>query len=190
MPPPTPPHVDETTLRTRALVYARGARAQVEVFAAADNQLRTAFMHTTYRQQVGGHDHGVATTRFTYGGVWDFGSAHYLALVMLAQVAKVVERLDLDVPAYPGATPIRLLRNLEEHWDEVDGSALRALRQLDPDTVPGRVWFGGDRVAVGDATIDDLRAWLGAVEDAIRDAAESSGQWLPSDDDDEVGMTP
>lgn len=181
-------HVDEHTLRTRALVLARSALAQIETFARADNHLRTAFMHTTYRNQVGRSDHH-ASTRLTYGGMWEFATAHYLALVLLAQVDKVVELLSLDVPTYPGGAPVKLLRNLEEHWDEVDGPALRALRRIDPDATAGQVWFGGDQVMIGGATVDDLSTWLHEVVGALYDAAERAGQPLPSVDD-EVEFTP
>ncbi|WP_315092843.1 hypothetical protein [uncultured Cellulomonas sp.] len=178
------PYVDDHTLRAHAVVYARRARAQVEAFAEADQRQSTAFMHTKHRESIGTLDPGDATTRFTYGRVWDLGTEHYLAFVLLAQVARAVDRLGLDVPAYPGPLPIKLLRNLDEHWDEIDGSALRALRDLEPTVARGQVWFGGGLVKIGHATTEELLAWLDGVDSIVRAAAERAGKPMPSDDDD------
>lgn len=177
------------------MAYVRQARRQIESFAEADKRMRAAFSDTNQRSQLGGHpgwaDSLAAVPEpLRYRHLWDLGTEHYLALVLLAQISKIVDRLPGDaLPACPGTTPVKLLRDLEEHWDEVDGRARRMLRASDSTIArAGQIEVVNDVRMIGSASEAELIRWLNEIEAGIRAAADRAGLPVPLPDD-EVGIS-
>ncbi len=100
----------------------------------------------------------------------------YFLLLAAAQVVKCAERLPNDaLPVYEDADELKLLRNLEEHWEDPDGRSARELRETIPDFTPGRVGFDGKRLWIERISLGDLVDWVTVVEMRVRDAARRLG---------------
>ncbi len=73
------------------------------------------------------------TATLTLGEYWQVGADRYFLLHALAQVRKCVIALpDDDLPAARDMKVLRLLRDIDEHWEQLDGRSLQGCATATP----------------------------------------------------------
>lgn len=97
------------------------------------------------------------TATLTLGEYWQMGAERYFLLHVLAQVRKCVVALpDDDLPAARDMKVLRLLRDIDEHWEQLDGRSLQEMRDRDRDVRPGAMWFNNKHIWIGDVGTSEL----------------------------------
>jgi hypothetical protein len=152
------------------------------VTAQADGSFRAAFgqrgqpaeWRLTYEE---------STATMTLGEYWQMGAERYFLLHALAQVRKCVIALPDDhLPAVRDMTVLRLLRDIDEHWEQLDGRSLREMRDRNPDARPGAMWLNNKHIWVGDVDTVELVRWLTSVDEAVRERSAADGSPISSAD--------
>ena len=98
-----------------------------------------------YAAQWADHLKEIEGQELTVASVWRMTLARHMFLNAVAQLRKCVLELDgfgVPVPQLQDSKLIRLLRDVDEHWEQVDqGRSLNELRQLMPDEGSGRIEY-------------------------------------------------
>jgi hypothetical protein len=98
--------------------------------------------------------------------------ARHMFLNAVAQLRKCVLGLDgfgVPVPQLQDSKLIRLLRDVDEHWEQVDqGRSLNELRQLMPDEGPGRIEYTNKYIWFGGMNTLELIHWADEVDKVVR----------------------
>ncbi|WP_445162103.1 hypothetical protein ACTXG5_02000 [Mycobacterium sp. Dal123C01] len=128
------------------------------------------------------------TSVITTGSIWRMTLARYSLLVAAAQLQKCVDQLrngGADIPELSNESNIKLLRDIDEHWEQVTrGKSRRRLLAMRPDDRPGTVTYGLGRIDIGGGlTSHDIVQWAYLVEQVIREQAGIEGQSLVRPDD-------
>lgn len=120
-----------------------------------------------------------ATGVLTVSSVWRMSLARNAFLNAAAQLRKCVLALrDLgsDVPEIRDQKLIRLLRDVDEHWEQVEnGRSLAELHVTDPDEGPGRITYNNKHVWIGGFDTLEILDWAEQVDVAVRDQAQAEG---------------
>jgi hypothetical protein len=127
-----------------------------------------------------------ATEQVTPRRVWAVGADRYFLLLALAQLRKCVVKLlpEDDLPHPRDEKMLRILRDVDEHWDKGDdGWSLAELRQSSPHAGPGRFGFDHKRIWIGEVELGELEIWVEAVADKVRALAEADGTPIPTVDE-------
>jgi hypothetical protein len=117
----------------------------------------------------------------TVAEYWEMGAERYFLLHALAQVRKCIIALPDDgLPAVRDMKVLRLLRDIDEHWEQLDGRSLREMREAKPNVQPGMVWLNNKHIWIGDLDTGELASWLASVDRVVRERAAADGSPLPS----------
>ena len=123
---------------------------------------------------------------FTRDLMWRASAERYFLLLALAQVRKCARMLpDDDLPSVRDEEAVRLLRDIEEHWeqDEDRGRSLRRLRETRPDVSAGQILFGVGQALIGHWALDEVEEWLDEVNKRVRELSTRDGYAIPSPDE-------
>ncbi|WP_156428050.1 MULTISPECIES: hypothetical protein [unclassified Mycobacterium] len=128
-----------------------------------------------------------ATSVQTVGSVWRLTMARYMFLHAAAQLRKCVvglRELGVDMPELPDEKLIRILRDVDDHWEQVEeGRSLKQLRELRPGDRPTRVVYGAFGIQVGGISTAEIVNWARRVDAAVRANAQAEGQQLVDRDE-------
>lgn len=106
-------------------------------------------------------------------------------LVAIAQVVKCASRLQGDaLPDFKNDDLLRLLRNVDEHWEDPNGPSAAALRRDYPDITPGHVYYNTKDIWLGTVSLMSILEWVSKFDYAVRLAAAESGS--PIEDEPEL----
>jgi hypothetical protein len=128
-----------------------------------------------------------ATNVVTVAAAWRLGLHRYTFLHSAAQLLKCVvglEKVGVAAPKLKDQELLRLLRNVDDHWEDTDaGRSMAELLKIRPDERPTRVVFSKYRVELGGLNIRDVVKWAGEVNTFVRAEAEADGIPLLHPDD-------
>ncbi|MGH8686043.1 MAG: hypothetical protein ACREUM_11920 [Nitrosospira sp.] len=97
----------------------------------------------------------------TMAEYWQIGAERYFLLLALAQVRKCVVELENDkLPIVRHMKILRLLRDIDEHWEQIEGRSLLEMRKVDHELEPGTIQFSNKHVWLGDVSTGELATWL------------------------------
>jgi hypothetical protein len=179
-------------LRIMAAMWAEVVRQQTRRFEdavedldswRADRAFRTAYWSNPSAAWRPHFDE--ANSMMTQSEIWMVGADRYFLLSALAQLRKCVVALpDDNLPTVRDQRIIRLLRDIDEHWEQPVGTgrSLTELRITRPDVGPGQIASDGKRVWVGKVTTTELLTWAEEVDQAVRNRAEAAGNPIPPSD--------
>lgn len=123
----------------------------------------------------------------TVAAAWQLTLARYTFLHAVHQLLKCTARLkDLGEtpPELKDHEVVRLLRNVDDHWEDVDsGWSMAALAKRLPDERPTRVVYSAWRVELGGLLDRDILKWAAEVDEFVRAAADNAGTALLKPDD-------
>lgn len=123
------------------------------------------------------------TATMTLAEYWRMAAERYFLLHALAQVRKCVVALpDDELPAVRDMKVLRLLRDIDEHWEQLDGRSLREMRDRDPNVRPGAMWLNNKHIWVGDVNTAELALWLTSLDQAVRERSAARGFPITSAD--------
>ena len=112
-----------------------------------------------------------ATSIRTVASAWRMTLARYTFLHAAAQLLKCVAGLSkggIATPQLEDQDLIRLLRNVDDHWEDADGGpSMAMLLELRPDERPTRVVFSNFLVEIGGSP-DPRRRAMGERRQRIR----------------------
>ena len=112
--------------------------AAAAAFRAAHKGRPSAEGEPTYRQ---------STDTVTLADYWQMCAERYFLLLALAQVRKCVLALpDDNLPHVREMKALRLLRDIDEHWEQAEGRSLMKMRQTRSDVEAGKMWFNNKHV--------------------------------------------
>jgi hypothetical protein len=78
------------------------------------------------------------------------------------------------VPEFRDQKSIRLLRDVDEHWEQVEnGRSLAEVRVTRPDEGPGRIEYNNKHIWIGGFNTLEILQWADEVEEAVRQQAEA-----------------
>jgi hypothetical protein len=142
--------------------------AAAGAFRAAYEQRPSAEWEPTYHQSTG---------TVTLAEYWQMGAERYFLLLALAQARKCVGNLpDDDLPRVREMKALRLLRDIDEHWEESEGRSLTEIRRTRPDVAPGQMWFDNQHIWIGDVDTGELALWLVDIDRVVRERSAHGGQ--------------
>lgn len=128
-----------------------------------------------------------ATSVVTVAAAWRLTLHRYAFLHAAAQLLKCVVALrkaGVAAPELEDQDLIRLLRNVDDHWEDADtGRSIAALLKTRPDERPTRVVFSKYRVELGGLDTRDVLEWASGVNAFVRAEAEADGMPLVHPDD-------
>jgi hypothetical protein len=105
-----------------------------------------------------------------------------LLIVAVRNVLRAQTRLPAALQTkMTGDDVLELMRNIVEHWDEVDGPSAEKLASTHPDVSVDAIEFTNKEVCVGGVPLSRIRAWLARVRQALVDALTSAGIDVPDD---------
>ena len=120
-----------------------------------------------------------ASSVMTIAMVWRMSMVRYALLCVAAQLRKctlALNGLDALVPQLRDQKLIRLLRDIDEHWEQVeDGRSLAELRALMPDETPTRIVYNGQFIQIGGFDTREIAEWAVQVDAAVRAQLEEAG---------------
>lgn len=122
------------------------------------------------------------THPLTVADSWQWTADSHFALLSIAHVVKACD-LAADLPRFPDAELLVLLRNFAEHWEEPNGRSGRALARVRLDKMTNGIIFIDEwDYLSGVDSIDsrDLDDWLVDVERAARSLATCQDDPLPN----------
>jgi hypothetical protein len=106
---------------------------------------------------------------------WQIATEMDLLIVAVRNVLRAQDILpDQLQSAMTGQDILELLRNIGEHWDEVEGSSQRGLAREYPDIVVGEVQYTNKEIWIGGVPISRIVAWLVRVREALISALKES----------------
>jgi hypothetical protein len=187
--------MDDREVRRMTAMWADTALNQLARFeeamgtyaaAQADYEFRATF-HERGDPPEWAREYETANQYLTQHQVWNVGAERYFLLVALAQLRKCVLELPSDgVPRLREDKMLRLLRDIDEHWEQGDETrSLTELREWKPELEPGpgRVWFNNKHVWIGDTSLSEVHEWLQDVGRLVRERAEEVGSPIPKPED-------
>lgn len=122
-----------------------------------------------------------ATATLTLAEYWQMGAERYFLLHTLAQVRKCAIALPDDhLPTVRGMKVLRLLRDIDEHWEQLDGRSLQEMHRSDPNAAPGAMWFNNKHIWIGDVSTVELARWLVSIDETVRERSAKLGAPIPS----------
>ena len=60
-----------------------------------------------------------------------------------------------------GMKALRLLRDIDEHWEQLDAGLLLEMREAKSNVQRGMVWLNNKHIWIGDLDTGELASWLG-----------------------------
>jgi hypothetical protein len=81
-----------------------------------------------------------------------------------------------------GMKALRLLRDIDEHWEQLDAGLVLEMREANSNVQRGMVWLNNKHIWIGDLDTGELASWLASVDRAVRERAAADGSPLPSPD--------
>ena len=150
--------------------------------AEAEGSFRTAFEEggqpSEWRETYEAY-----TATITQAQVWQLGAERYFLLNALAQVRKCVVNLPDDgLPKVRDMKVLRLLRDIDEHWEQLDGRSLKEMRVSRPEAGPGQMWHNNKHIWIGDVDTEELAGWLRDVDRVVRERSATDGSQIPPAD--------
>jgi hypothetical protein len=118
-----------------------------------------------------------ATEVLTVAAAWRLTLARYTFIHAAAQLLKCLVVLGEAAPKLADQDLIRLLRNIDDHWEDADGPSMTALLKRRPNERPTRVVFSNFRIEIGGLQIQDVVRWANDVDKFVR--AEADGDLMP-----------
>ena len=151
--------------------------------AEADGLLREAFEKAGRPNEWKETSSG-ASSGISIGEYWQMGAERYFLIHALAQVRKCVLRLPDDgLPAVRDMKVLRLLRDIDEHWEQVEeGRSLAEMRQIDNTVRAGMICYNNKHIWIGDVSTGELASWLFELDRAARDRAAAAGSPIIASD--------
>jgi hypothetical protein len=152
--------------------------------AMADTAFRTAFNakpNPAWQSEFDRSDR-----RLTQAAIWGVAAERYFLMNALAQVPKCVLRLPNDgLPDIRNQKAIRLLRDIDEHWEQPVGvgRSLTEMRQTDPDAGYGQVRWNNKHLWLGDVSLEEFADWVNDVAQQVRSTAAAAGVPMPDPDE-------
>lgn len=163
-------------------IYHEQLREAVESYAQArhDGAIRNTILGAPKgRQYLFGDQLQKASKVMTIGTVWRMSMARYAFLCVSAQLRKCTIALSdrgIEVPLIRNQKLIRLLRDVDEHWEQVeDGRSLAELQALMPEEGPTRVVYTGKYIEIGGFDTREIAEWAAQVDAAVRAQLEEEG---------------
>ncbi|WP_189061428.1 hypothetical protein [Longimycelium tulufanense] len=106
----------------------------------------------------------------------------YFFLLAARQLLKFIDLLPRDnLPRFKDAKLMRLLRDLEDHWENPGGKAARELRKSIPDIAPGRIEYTKKDISFEGVSLLNILRWAESVDEKVREIATAKGTPIPGD---------
>lgn len=186
------PNEDIAELRQMTAMWADVSRRQLARLTESLDRLNDALADSSLRAALhqnpsAAWEAEAATAQhvLTQGHLWRAGSDRYFLLLALAQLRKCVRLLpDDQLPAIRNASALRMLRDIDEHWDQGDQSrSLQEMRRTAPDVKAGMFAFTKDDAWLGDVSLSEFSQWIDDVDMKVRENAASTGTPILRADD-------
>jgi hypothetical protein len=150
--------------------------------AEAEGSFRTAFEEVGQPSEWR-ETYAAYTATITQAQVWQVGAERYFLLNSLAQVRKCAVNLPDDgLPTVRDMNVLRLLRDIDEHWEQLDGRSLKEIRESRPEVAPGQMWRNNKHIWIGDVDTEELAGWLSDVDRVVRERSATDGSHIPRAD--------
>lgn len=156
-------------LKFLAVAWAHAARTQLDRVQVFDKRLQTRTSEDP--------------DPLTVADSWQEAADTHFAFLSLAHVVKVCDLVP-ELPDFPDAEVLVLLRNFAEHWEDPGGRSGRALNAMHVDPLSvGILWSGALRYVSGSAcgsANSAVRGWLTEVDRVARSLVTDDEDPIPN----------